>query len=577
MDIFFSIILDLLLIVGIIVFGSFVIVLVSDLILCLFDDHQGIIFNRNKVGSDRVENVNTVTTFGDVEKKDDIVVYSSQANPNPMVEEVKTTKETNGFEYFDGDKVESIDYGKAEEERRQQQARMTPPPRKVAPEPVNDEIFWDDEDDDDFNDILDEVVKEAKKFNNDDAEQKVKKEDHKADEETQKALEELKALKEQQEKEIEEFRKMKEDFAREKEEQLALLKENLDKAKSDEIEKIKQEAIHEQEKIEELQQELEEETSKEPEVPTEVTEIVKETIIKDEEELNKLKYKNLVRMNSRLTRIIRDTERLQRQKQEEQFKIAEEKRRLAEKEIQLRQKEQERIAEIQLKNQERLLKQQEILKKKEEIGKKLNNLSGMVSKYKLDTKKVVKVPNEQPVKHHIVEEVVTTVEHAPVEETTEILTSDKAPMVATAKPMFDKEYYDQKLVELEEELREAEKDLRQNKAEYIPLTRIYKAFYRDSDKLRKKEIQVAKQKVALYGVKSTKVDPNKKAKLDENLQALAELKDSVEHCEEVIKKNKDRYPVLEKNNKLIIKHIERINADIKVCEKALSYYKKNSI
>ena len=57
-------------------------------------------------------------------------------------------------------------------------------------------------------------------------------------------------------------------------------------------------------------------------------------------------------------------------------------------------------------------------------------------------------------------------------------------------------------------------------------------------------MQVAKQKIAMYGVNSNKADPAKKAKLDENLQALAELKDSVDHCEEVIRKNKDRYPVL---------------------------------
>ena len=149
-------------------------------------------------------------------------------------------------------------------------------------------------------------------------------------------------------------------------------------------------------------------------------------------------------------------------------------------------------------------------------------------------------------------------------------------MKSTSKPLFDKEYYELKLQELEEELRETEKELRINKAEYIPLTRIHKAYARDSEKLRKKEMQVAKQKVALYGVNSRNVDPAKKEKLDENLQALAELKDSVQHCEEIIKKNKDRYPVIEKNNKLINKQLQRINDDIKVCEKALEYYKKNN-
>ena len=125
-------------------------------------------------------------------------------------------------------------------------------------------------------------------------------------------------------------------------------------------------------------------------------------------------------------------------------------------------------------------------------------------------------------------------------------------------------------------MKEAEKELRQNKQEYIPLTRIHRAYARDSEKLRKKEIIVAKQKVALYGVNASKIDPEKKEKLNESLKQLAELKDSVEHCQEIIKKNKDRYPVLEKNYNLIMKHMDRINADIKTCEKAISYYNKRN-
>jgi len=586
MDTFFNIILDLLAIVGIIVFGSFVIVLVADLILCLFDDHDGIIFRRGK-GDD--SSTVTVNNTNCVEKRDDIVVYNNQQNPNiTSFEETKTTttQESQG-QFFGGDRVESVDFDKALEEQNRLNASFAPvpepAPKKVEPAPVsNDGIYWDDDNDDEFNAILDEVIAEAKNYDEvqkEKVEEEVVEEPKKSviDEATQKELDELRALKEQQQKEIEEFRQMKEDFAREKEEQLAMLKENLENAKADEIEKLKQEAIEEQVKLEELQLELEEEAVEEKEVAPNVQPIVKETIIKDEEELNKLKYKNLVRMNSRLTRIIRDTERLQRQKQEEQFKLAEEKRKLQEKEIQDRQREQARITNIQLKNQELLLRQQEQLRKKDALNR-LNNTANRVGKYKLDSKKVVKVAGgEEPKEHKIVEEVVTTVETVPVEHKTEIETIDKAPMKSTAKPLFDKEYYELKLAELDEELKEAEKELRINKAEYLPLTRIHKAYVRDSEKLRKKELQVAKQKVAIYGhgVNSAKVDPAKKQKLEENLQMLAELKDSVEHCEEVIKKNRDRYPILEKNNKLINKQIERIYEDIKVCEKAIAYYNKN--
>ena len=80
---------------------------------------------------------------------------------------------------------------------------------------------------------------------------------------------------------------------------------------------------------------------------------------------------------------------------------------------------------------------------------------------------------------------------------------------------------------------------------------------------------VAKQKVALYGVNSTKVDPAKKAKLDENLASLTELKDSVAHCEEVIKKNKDRYPILERTNKFLVKSNSEIKEDIAKIEAQL--------
>ena len=73
------------------------------------------------------------------------------------------------------------------------------------------------------------------------------------DEETRQELEELRRLKEQQQKEIEEFRQMKEDFAREKEEQLDILKDNLNKAKEEEIERIRQDALKEQARLEEMQ------------------------------------------------------------------------------------------------------------------------------------------------------------------------------------------------------------------------------------------------------------------------------------------------------------------------------------
>ena len=580
MGTFISIVLDILAILAIIVFGSFIVVVVADLILCLFDNHEGIIFNRHK------KEEKTQEKKDDTVKKDDIVVYSNQSNPNGSIE-TKTKPEK-----IDGEVVTEIDFDKAIEEQQalNKKKNVEPAPKKEVqpkPQPVQpkeEDMFWDIDEDEEFTSLLDEVIKEAK---GSDKKQKEVVVEKKADEDdTKKELEELKALKEQQQKEIEEFRQMKEDFAREKEEQLALYKENLDKLKAEELERLKQEIISEQEKLQVEQEKLEAEQDKLDDqkakmdaentevASTEKQEIIKETIIKDEEELNKLKYKNLMRMNNRLSRIIRDTEKLQDQKQRNLEKLELEKKKLLAKEQEEKLREQERRIEIQKQNHEKLQKQAEALRLKNEINRKLNEVSKKAAKYKLD-KKVVRIAKEQPeVSHQVIEEVTKTVEETIPGTNTVIKTVEKEPIKASPKPIFEKEYYEQKLNELDEELREAEKELRANKSEYIPLTRIYKAYSRDSEKLRKKEIQVAKQKVALYGVNSTKVDPIKKAKLDENLQTLSELKDSVEHCEEVIKKNKDRYPVLEKNNKLILKQISRINEDIKTCEKAISYYNK---
>lgn len=591
-----NIILDILAILVIIALGSALVVALARLIL-FFLDHK-------KQSNDHEEK-------GRVVNEDDIVVYSNQENPNRERENAKAKS-------AEDEEIQEIDYDKAVEEQNRINASRQPQqdraPKKVEQAPEQDEVFWDNDEDEEFNGLLDEVIAEAKKPAGEEKEEKPEEQKEEVVEnnepsETDKELAELKALKEQQQKEIEEFKQMKEDFAREKEEELAMLKEDLNKAKEEEIEKIRQDALKEQEKLEQMKKELEEEKNKEPEVDETVEPIVQQTAIKDEEELNKMKYKNLMRMNQRLTRIIRDTDRLAAQKQKAIEKQEQERRKAEERAEQERQKEIERQNEIERQErerqekiaqeeaerkarekaereeqekklreeQERIQKQKAALQKSYEISRKLNEVSKRAGKYKLDTK-VVRVQKEQPVEEVreqvVVEQTVETTETIPHTDT-QIKTVEKTPMKATAKPTFEKEYYEAKMQELEEELRDAEKELRLNKSEYVPLTRIYNAYERDSEKLRKKEMQVAKQKVALYGVNSTKVDPAKKAKLDENLQQLAELKDSVAHCEDVIKKNKDRYPVIEKNNQLITKQIQRINDDIKVCEKAIEYYNKN--
>lgn len=144
------------------------------------------------------------------------------------------------------------------------------------------------------------------------------------------------------------------------------------------------------------------------------------------------------------------------------------------------------------------------------------------------------------------------------------------------KPYYSREYYVKKLESLEEELKETEKDLRANKREFIPLQRIKKSYERDQQKLRRKEAIVAKQKIALYGVKSSsKIDPKRKEKLDEEVKILNELKESVFHCDQVLKQNKDRYPVLEKSNKLLTKTYNRLLSDMENVKTAIAWYDEN--
>lgn len=131
------------------------------------------------------------------------------------------------------------------------------------------------------------------------------------------------------------------------------------------------------------------------------------------------------------------------------------------------------------------------------------------------------------------------------------------------KPYYSREYYENKLAELEAELKETEKDLRSNKREFIPLQRIKKSYDRDQEKLRRKEAIVAKQKVVLYGVNNyVDIDEEKANKLTQELDLLEGLRLSVQHCEEVMQKNKDRYPILERANAFLNKSHDELKTDI---------------
>ena len=124
----------------------------------------------------------------------------------------------------------------------------------------------------------------------------------------------------------------------------------------------------------------------------------------------------------------------------------------------------------------------------------------------------------------------------------------------------------QRLQEAEEKLKANEKDFKQCKKDFIPLNKVWKTHENDEKKLRRKEALVAKQKVVLYGVNNyADIDEEKAKKLAEDLDLLDGLKLSVQHCEEVMAKNAERYPLL----KRMYEVLKRQNTELKDEIKAL--------
>lgn len=141
-----------------------------------------------------------------------------------------------------------------------------------------------------------------------------------------------------------------------------------------------------------------------------------------------------------------------------------------------------------------------------------------------------------------------------------------------AEPVYlTEEEYEARLAVLNERLKVNEKELRQCKKEFIPLRRVKKTLESDEKKLRRKEALVAKQKVVLYGVNNyADIDEEKAKKLAEDLDLLDGLKLSVEHCQEVMSKNEERYPLLERIFTVLSEQNESLKADIERAEQELA-------
>lgn len=220
----------------------------------------------------------------------------------------------------------------------------------------------------------------------------------------------------------------------------------------------------------------------------------------------------------------------------------------------------------------------------------------------------VEAPVEESVETETTEESVEeTTEEAPVEETEEAVAEETA--VETETPAeevveekaeeelaekvraeaitvavadgsnslaanFTLEELEARLVEEQEKLKSNEKELRQCKKEFIPLRRVKNTLESDEKKLRRKEALVAKQKVVLYGVNNyADIDEEKAQKLAEDLDLLDGLKLSVQHCQEVMDKNQERYPLLEKIFNLLNSQNEQIKEDIKNIQDAIAQLK----
>ncbi len=136
----------------------------------------------------------------------------------------------------------------------------------------------------------------------------------------------------------------------------------------------------------------------------------------------------------------------------------------------------------------------------------------------------------------------------------------EAPVVAVSQT--EQECLD-RLAVLDERLKKAKREFRVNQKEYRPLKKMMTTLERDQAKLRRKEAQVANQKVALYGVNNyVDIDKEKAEKLANELEFLDGLRLSVQHCEDVVNANKDRFPILERTNNILTEQIASIEEDI---------------
>jgi len=133
--------------------------------------------------------------------------------------------------------------------------------------------------------------------------------------------------------------------------------------------------------------------------------------------------------------------------------------------------------------------------------------------------------------------------------------------------------YRSKLEELQQRLRENEKAIRGNNKEFVPLRRIRDTLERDLKLLRKREAIVAKQQVIIYGVNNiTNLDPERVKKLEIDVKQLTGLQQSVANCQDIMHKNRDRFPTLENLDKVLKGQNRQLVSDIEEYRTAIEFF-----
>lgn len=164
-------------------------------------------------------------------------------------------------------------------------------------------------------------------------------------------------------------------------------------------------------------------------------------------------------------------------------------------------------------------------------------------------------------------EIVEPVEEVKQEEETVIIP-------ASIYSTLTLEQLNARLEKLKDRLKYNEKELKANRKEFMPLARVKKTLERDEQKLRRREAIVARKKVILYGVNNyVDIDEEKAKKLSEDLDLLDGLRLSVQHCEDVMATNKDRYPLLETTNQILVQVNRDLKDDIAEVQEAINNYK----